>query len=196
MAGRGIDLVQTTVMRWVQRYVPEFAKHWQRYARPVGGSWRIDETYIKIRGKWGSLYRGVDTEGQTLDFFVSAHRDIAAAKRFLRQAIEKRGTPQKITLDGYAASHAAIAELQAEGLLPPAFIVRTNRYVNNVIEQDHRRVKQRVSLMVRFKCFEHAAISIKGIELVHQSQKGQFDILAFCTSHARIPQVWESVLAA
>jgi len=94
-AERGIDLAHTTLMRWVQHYVPKFAKHWQRYARPVERSWRIDETDIKIRGKWGYLYRGVDTEGQTIDFFLSARRDIAAATRFLQQAIEMRGTPRR-----------------------------------------------------------------------------------------------------
>src|SRR5258705_6274646 len=118
MAERGIDLAHTTIMRWVQRYVPEFAKHWQRYARPVERSWRIDETYIKVKGRWVYLHRGVDTEGQTIDFFLSERRDIVAAKQFLQQAIEKRGVPQKITLDGYAASHEAVAELQEEGVLP------------------------------------------------------------------------------
>ena len=94
----------------------------------MGTSWRTDETYIKIKGKWGYLYRGVDKDGQTIDFFLSARRDSAAAKRFLQQAIEKRGTPQKITLDGYAASQEAVAELQAEGVLPATLTVRTNRY--------------------------------------------------------------------
>ncbi len=82
-------------MRWVQRYVPEFEKRWQRYARSVGTSWRVDETYIKVKGRWVYLYRGVDKEGQTIDFFLSERRDMAAAKRFLRQAIEKRGAPPK-----------------------------------------------------------------------------------------------------
>jgi transposase-like protein len=164
LAERGIDLAHTTIMRWVQRYVPEFTKRWQRYARPVGCSWRIDETYIKIKGNWAYLYRGVDKEGQTLDFFSSARRDIAAAKRFLQQAIEKCGVPQKITLDGYAASHVAVSELQDEGILPATLLVRTNRYLNNVIEQDHRRVKQRVRPMLGFERFDHAALTIRGIE--------------------------------
>jgi transposase-like protein len=196
LAERGIDLAHTTIMRWVQRYVPEFTKRWQRYARPVGRSWRIDETYIKIKGNWAYLYRGVDKDGQTIDFFLSARRDIAAAKRFLQQAIEKRGIPQKITLDGYAASHVAVGELQEEGTLPAKLLVRTNRYLNNVIEQDHRRVKQRVRPMLGFKRFAHAAVTISGIELVHQIKKGQFDISAFCSPQARTPQVWESLLAA
>ena len=122
----------------------------------------------------------MDREGQTVDFFLSEHRDIAAAKRFFVQAIEKRGIPQKITLDGYAASHVVVGELQEEGILPARLLVRTNRYLNNVIEQDHRRVKQRVRPMLGFKRFDHAATTITGIELVHQIQKRQFDISALC----------------
>jgi transposase-like protein len=196
MAERGIDIAHTTIMRWVQRYVPEFAKQWQRYMRAVGTSWCIDETYIKIRGKWAYLYRCVDKAGQTVDFLLSEHRDIAAAKRFFEQTVAKQGVPEKITLDGYAASHGAIAELQATGVLSPQLIVRTNRYLNNVIEQDHRRVKQRVRPMLGFKRFDHAAITLSGIELVHQIKKGQFNVSALCASQARPPQVWESVLAA
>jgi transposase-like protein len=196
MAKRNIDVTHTTMLRWVQRYVPEFAKRWRRYARPVGTSWRVDETYIKMKGTWAYLYRGVDKAGQTIDFFLSKHRDIAAATRFLQQAIEKRGVPQKITLDGYAASHKAVAALQQEQVLPADLVVRTNRYLNNVIEQDHRRVKQRVRPMLGFKCFAHAVITLSGIELVHQMKKGQIDISALCAPQARSPQVWEAVLAA
>ena len=100
--------------------------------------------YIKVKGKCVCLYRGVDKEGQTIDFFLSEHRDIAAVKRFLQQAIEKQDVPQKITLDGYAASHEVIAELQEGQVLPAKLVVRTNRYLNNLIEQGHRRIKQRV----------------------------------------------------
>jgi transposase-like protein len=114
----------------------------------------------------------------------------------LEQAIEKRGTPQKITLDGYAASHEAVAELQAEGVLPPTLIVRTNRYLNNVIEQDHRRVKQRVRPMLGFKRLDYGTITITGIELVHQIKTEQFEVSALCLPHARTPQIWEAVLAA
>jgi transposase-like protein len=196
MAERHVDLAHTTIMRWVQRYVPEFEKRWQCYTQPVGTSWRCDETYIRIKGQWGYLYRAVDREGQTVDFFLSDRRDIAAAKRFFERAIEKRGIPQKITLDGYAASHVAVGELQEEGILPAKLLVRTNRYLNNVIEQDHRRIKQRLRSMLGFKRFEHAALTISGIELVHQIKKGQFDISALCPPQTRTPQIWESVLAA
>src|SRR5262245_10021954 len=131
MAERGIEVAHTTIMRWVQCYVPEFEKHWHRYAQSVGTSWRVDETYIKVRGKWAYLYRCVDKMGQTVDFLLSEQRDMAAAKRFFQQAIKKQGVPEKVTFDGYAASHRAVAELQEESLLPANLIVWTNRYLNN-----------------------------------------------------------------
>ena len=196
MAERNVEVAHTTILRWVQRYVPEFEKRWQRYARPVGTSWRADETYIKVKGHWVYLYRAVDRAGQTIDFLLSECRDSAAAKRFFEQAIEKRGIPEKITLDGYAASHRAVAELQHDGALPKHLTVRTNRYLNNLVEQDHRRIKQRVRPMLGFKRFAHAAVTIAGIELAHQIKKRQFDLSTLCSPGARAPQVWEAVLAA
>jgi hypothetical protein len=105
MAERGVELAHTTILRWLQHYVPEFAKKWNRFARPVGRSWRADETYIRVRGEWKYLYRAVDKQGNTVDFLLSEHRDIAAAKRFFTRAIERQGAPEKITVDGYAATH-------------------------------------------------------------------------------------------
>jgi transposase-like protein len=133
---------------------------------------------------------------QTIDFLLSERRDIAAAKRFFTHASKKRGVPEKITLDGYAASHVAVAELQETEVLPTGLTVRTSKYLNNVIEQDHRRVKQRVRPMLGFKRFDHAAITISGIELVHQIKKKQFDVSVFRAPQARTPQVWAAVLAA
>ena len=118
MAERGITLTHTTILRWVQRYVPEFEKRWSRYARPVGNSWRVDETYLKIKGEWVYLYRAVDKVGRTVDFLLSRRRDIAAAKRFFSRATRQHGVPRVITLDGYAASHRAVAKLKAVGTLP------------------------------------------------------------------------------
>ncbi len=112
MAERGIALAHTTILRWVQRYVPEFEKRWSRYARPVGDSWRVDETYIKVHGQWVYLYRAVDKEGRTVDFLLSKRRDVLAAKRFFSQATRHHGTPRVITLDGYAASHRAVTNLK------------------------------------------------------------------------------------
>ena len=196
MAERNVDVVHTTILRWVQRYIPEFEKRWQRYARPVGPSWRVDETYIKVKGQWVYLYRAVDKAGQTVDFLLSEHRDKAAAKRFFERAIEKRGVPQKITLDGYAASHQAVADLQADHTLPADLTVRTSKYLNNLIEQDHRRIKQRVRPMLGFKRFDRAAVTLAGIELAHQIKKRQFDLSPICFPGARVPQAWEAVLAA
>ena len=111
MAERGLSLAHTTIMRWIQCYVPEFEKRWNRFARPAGRSWRVDETYVKIRGRWTYLYRAVDKEGNTVDFLLRAKRDVAAAKAFFRWALQRQGQlPHKITLDGYQASHRGAAE--------------------------------------------------------------------------------------
>ena len=115
MAERGLNIAHTTIMRWVQRYVPEIEKHWARYARKSGRSWRVDETYLKVRGKWVYLYRAVDRDGNTVDFRLSPKRDVAAAKAFFRKALKTQGrAPISITLDGYAASHRAVREMPAE----------------------------------------------------------------------------------
>jgi transposase-like protein len=196
MAERGIDLAHTTILRWVQRYVPEFEKKWGRFARPVGTSWRVDETYIRVRSEWKYLYRAVDKQGNTVDFLLCEHRDIAAAKRFFKKAMESHGTPEKITLDGYAATHTAVQELKESAILPTKVCVRTSKYLNNLIEQDHRRVKQRVYPMLGFKKFGNAAVTISGIELAHKIKKGQFDITGLELHKWKVPQVWEAVLAA
>src|SRR5215475_9430985 len=125
MADRGISLAHTTILRWVQRYLPEFEKRWKRYAHAVGGSWRMDETYIKVRRLWVYLYRAVDKEGYTVDFFLSYKRDVNAAKSFLRSAMKNSRTPTKITLDAYAASHRAVREMKDEGELPRRVQVRS-----------------------------------------------------------------------
>ena len=138
MAERGILLAHTTILRWVQRYVPDFEKRWLAYALPVGDSWRVDETYIKVRGQWVYLYRAVDKEGCTVDFLLSRRRDMAAAKRFFSKATKQHGAPRVITLDGYAASHRAVAKLKTSGILPLRVRVRSCKYLNNVVEQDHR----------------------------------------------------------
>jgi transposase-like protein len=154
MAERGITLTHTTILRWVQRYVPEFEKRWSRYARPVGDSWRVDETYLKVKGQWVYLYRAVDKAGRTVDFLLSRRRDVAAAKRFFSRATRQHGVPRVITLDGYAASHRAVAKPKEGGTLPRRVQVRSCKYLNNVIEQDHRRIKQRIRPMLGFKQFE------------------------------------------
>jgi transposase-like protein len=169
MAERRLSLAHTTIMRWVQHYTPEFEKRGRRYALAVGRSWRVDETYVKIRGEWCYLYRAVDRSGQTVDFRLSARRDVAAAKAFFRKAMKtQQCVPQTITLDGYAASHRAVCELKADGLLPTHAMLRSSKYLNKLIEQDHRSVKQRIAVMLGLKHFRNAAIMIAGIELMHR----------------------------
>src|SRR5258708_23402097 len=98
MAERGLAMAHTTIMRWVHRFAPEFERRWNRFARPVGPSWRVDETYVKISGKWMYLYRAVDRTGKTVDFRLSTRRDVAAAKAFFRKAVKSQGwTPTAIT---------------------------------------------------------------------------------------------------
>ena len=196
MAERGVRVSHTTILRWVQRFVPAFEKRWTCYARPVGTSWRVDETYIKVRGRWTYLYRAIDKQGHRVDFLLSEHRDITTARRFFTQAITQHGMPEKVTVDGYPATHSAISELKAAEVLPAHTLVRTSKYLNNLIEQDHRRVKQRIYPMLGFKKFQNAAITISGIELGHKIRKGQFDISQLTHSSGAASHSWEAVVAA
>jgi putative transposase len=195
MAERGVGLAHTTIPGWVQRYALELEKKWNRFAHQVGTSWRVDETYIRVRGEWNYLYRAVDKQDNTVDFLLSEHRDIAAAKRFFTRAIERQGAPEKITVDGYAATHSAIGELKKSKILPVNVMVRTSKYLNNLIEQDHRWVKQRVYPLLGFKRFDNAAVTISGIELAHKIKKGQSDISRLEVDKGEVLQLWKTVLA-
>ena len=190
MGERGIELAHTTILRWVQRYVPEFEKRWGWYARAVGGSWRCDETYIKVNGRWTYLYRAVDKRGRTVDFRLSERRDVAAAKAFFRKSMKHHGAPRVITLDAYAASHRAVRELKADGKMPKRVRVRSSKFLNNGVEQDHRRVKQRIRPMLGFKRFDTAAVTISGIELAAKIRKHQFKVGNLPGRPKTIPAIW------
>jgi transposase-like protein len=197
MAERGISVAHTTIMRWTQHYVPEFEKRWNRFAQPAGRSWRVDETYVKIRGHWTYLYRAVDKEGKTVDFLLRAKRDVAAAKAFFRQAIKRQGRlPNKITLDGYQASHRAAREVLGGHHLGNQCNIRSSKYVNNLIEQDHRSIKLRRGPMLGLKQFRRAATTIAGIELMHRIRKGQFKLGKLRIKGKTAPEIWNVVLAA
>ena len=196
MSERGIIMAHTTILRWVQHYTPEFEKRWRRFARSVGGSWRMDETYVRVKGEWVYLYRAVDKAGKTVDFYMSPKRDVNAAKTFLRKAMKGQRVPTKITLDAYAASHRAVVELKENGELPKRVRVRTSKYLNNAIEQDHRRVKQRLRPMLGLKSFPTAAIVIGGIELAEKIKKGQFKTGKLGRPMATMPQIWQAALAS
>jgi transposase-like protein len=128
---------------------------------------------------------------------LSARRDVAAAKAFFRKAIKRQQRPpQTITLDGYAASHRAVRELKADGFLPTETKLRSSIYLNNLIEQDHRSVKQRVAVMLGFKQFRNAAITIAGIELMHRIRKGQFDLRRLGVQGGSAPGIWNAILGA
>src|ERR1700736_277432 len=164
---------------------------------PGGRSWRGDETYVQIQREWCYLYRAVDRAGRTVDFRLSAKRDVAAAKAFFRKAIKsQQRCPQTITLDGYAASHRAVRELKADGWLPANTKLRSSKYLNNLVEQDHRGVKQRIAVMLGFKEFGNAAITIAGIELLHRIRKGQFRLGRLGLQGQAAPEVWNAVLGA
>jgi len=196
MSERGLHLAHTTILRWAQRYAPEFIERWDRFCRPAGRSWRVDETYIKVRGHWTYLYRAVDKSGQTIDFRLSSTRDVSAAKAFFKKAIRHEGQPpHTITLDGYAASHRAVREMRTDGLLPKGTKLRSSKYLNNLIEQDHRGVKSRTQPMLGFKNFESAVITIAGVGLLHRIHKNQFALSRLKIKGQAAPAIWNAVLA-
>jgi len=172
MAERGVSVDHATVHRWAIKIVPVLAAVFRRRKRPVGRSWRMDETYIKVHGEWKYLYRAVDREGETIDFLLRAKRDCAAARRFLEQSMSLHGEPEKITID-QSANTAAIHSYNAEH--HSDIELRQCKYLNNIVEQDHRAVKRISRPMLGFKVFRCARILISGIETMHMIRKGQLD---------------------
>ena len=135
MKERGVELDHATVQRWVVKYTPILDEEFRKRKKTVGTSWRMDETYIKVKGIWHYLYRAVDKEGNTIDFLLTRKRDKKAAKGFLIKAINHNGFPVKITIDGSAANKAAIEEFNSDN--DTTIEVRQVKYLNNIVEQDH-----------------------------------------------------------
>jgi len=176
MEERGVEVDHSTIQRWVVKYSPPLEEAFHRRKRPVWVSWRLDETYIKIKGQWYYLYRAVDKNGQTIDFLLTEHRDTEAALRFLKKAIRRQGVPEKITIDGSDANEAAIKSYnEAHGT---AIIIRQVKYFNNIVEQDHRAVKRVTRPMLGCKSFEAAQDTLVGIELMHMIKKKQLMVEA------------------
>ncbi len=171
MEERGVTVDHSTVSRWAIRFLPLLEKTFRKYKRPVGGSWRMDETYIKVKGVWKYLYRAVDRDGKTIDFLLTAKRDKAAAKRFFDKAMQANSVPEKVTMDKSGANKAAIDEINANREKP--MVVRQVKYLNNIVEQDHRAVKRITKPMLGFKSFQSAKNILAGIELMHMIRKGQ-----------------------
>src|ERR1035437_4287036 len=168
MQERGVSVDHSTVNRWAIRFLPVLEKIFRRHKRPVGGSWRMDETYIKVRGQWKYLYRAVDKEGKTIDFLL---RDKAAATRFFKKAMRQNGDPEKITMDKSGANKAAMDGINQDRVV--SIEVRQIKYLNNIVEQDHRAVKRITKPMMGFKSFRAARNVLAGIELMHMIRKGQ-----------------------
>ena len=170
---RGATIDHSTLQRWLIRFVPLIDQAIRKRKKPNGGSWRMDETYIKINGKWVYLYRAVDSYGNTIEFLLRKYRDAAAAKAFFRKAFRNNGIPDKVTIDKSGSNTCALNELN-EGLPEEQKIqIRQIKYLNNIIEQDHRFIKKRTKPMLGFKSFRSARITITGIENVRIIQKGQ-----------------------
>ena len=151
MQVRGVFVDHSTVHRWAVRMLPVLAGVFRRRKRPVSRSWRMDETYIKVSGKWKYLYRAVDRDGGTVDFLLTAKRDLAAARRFLERAINLHDVPEKITIDKSGANTAAIESVKANACVD--IVMRQNKYLNNIVEQDHRAIKRITRPMLGFKSF-------------------------------------------
>ena len=153
------------------KYTPVLDKVFRQRKRAVGISWRLDETYIRVKGQWKYLYRAVDKAGRTVDFLLTAKRDRKAASRFLRKAIDQCGVPQKITIDKSGANTAAVESYNTDHNAD--IELRQVKYLNNIVEQDHRAVKRMTRPMLGFKSFWSAAITLAEIELMHMIRKGQ-----------------------
>lgn len=183
MAERGVEVDHSTINRWVLKYAPEMDQRVRPYLKPTNDSWRVDETYIEIRGEWKYLYRAVDSEGNTLDFMLSAKRDGKAAARFFRKVLNAQHTqaPRVVNVDKNAAYPVAMDVLKEEETTLAVSAkqrvqeteLRQNKYLNNIIEQEHRNIKRIVRAMMGFKSFNSARRTLRGIEAMNMVRKGQ-----------------------
>jgi IS6 family transposase len=175
LAERGLHADHVTIWRWVQSYAPEMECRLRSKLKPTNDSWRVDETYIRVKGKWRYLYRAVDSFGATIDFLLSARQDAAAAERFLSKALGDANHPEPrvINTDQHAAYPPAIVRLKAEGALEEDCQHRPLQYLNNVLEQDHRAIKRRVRASQHFRSFRGAWRTIAGYKAIHMIRKRQ-----------------------
>ena len=172
---RGIEADHTTIFRWIQAYAAELEKRVRPHLRPSNGSWRVEETYIRVKGRWTYLYRAMDSHGQTIDFLLSAKRDAEAAKRFFRKALAQPHTvnPRTITVDKNPAYPKAVSEMKDSGELWRFSRMRQVKYLNNIVEQDHRRVKRLTRPGLGFGGFWTARQTVAGFETMAMIRKGQ-----------------------
>ncbi|MFD6509936.1 IS6 family transposase [Bacillus sp. NPDC060175] len=178
MEERGLSIAHTTIMRWVHQYGPELDKRIRRHLKQTNDSWRVDETYIKVKGQWMYLYRAVDSDRNTIDFLLSKTRDAKAAKRFLKKAsaFSHVSRPHVITIDKNPAYQVSIQQLKNEKKMPEGTRVRQIKYLNNIVEQDHRFIKKRVRCMLGFKSYSTVISILSGIEAMHMIKKRQINL--------------------
>jgi putative transposase len=180
MVERGVEVDHATLNRWVVKYAPLIAANAQARKRPTAVSWRMDETYIKVKGKWTYYYRAVDNTGKTLDFMLSERRDRAAARRFFKRAIGTNGVPDRVVID---KSGANLAGLQCVNVILKftnsgnTIKILQVKYLNNIMEQDHRFIKRITRPMLGFKALHSADATLAGIETAHMIRKGQLDAI-------------------
>jgi IS6 family transposase len=175
LADRGVGVAHTTLFRWVQTYAPEIEKRIRPHLHVSNGSWRVDETYVRVKGRWMYLYRAVDSRGQTIDFLLSARRDAEAAKRFFRKALGQPHTvnPRTITVDKNPAYPSAVEQMKEDGELWRRSRLRQCKFLNNIVEQDHRRVKRLTRPGLGFGSFYTARRTLAGYETMAMVRKGQ-----------------------
>jgi transposase, IS6 family len=174
---RGVEVDHTTIFRWVQAYAPELDKRSRPHLNPTNDSWKVDETYIKVKGAWKYLYRAIDSEGNTLDFMLSAKRDASSANRFFRKVLKGAWTvmPRVINVDKNPAYPSALKDLKVDEVLPQKVELRQVKYLNNLIEQDHRFIKRRTNPGLGFGSFNTARRTIQGYEAMNMIRKGQIE---------------------
>jgi transposase-like protein len=172
---RGLAADHTTVWRWVQRYGAELEQRLRRHLKPTNKSWRVDETYVRVQGRWCYLYRAIDSSGATIDFLLSAVRDADTAKGLFRKALSDPAHPQPrvINTDRAPIYSAAIPDLKKEGTLRRSCRHRPVQYLNNILEQDHRAIKRRVNAQQGFREFQAAGRTLQGYEAMNMLRKGQ-----------------------
>jgi transposase-like protein len=176
MHERGVAVDPSTIFRWVQRYAPEIEKRIRPYRGPRSGSWRVDETYIRVGGNWKYLFRAVDKHGQLIAFMLSERRNTNAAYRFLRKAIKAMShyPPSSITTDKLTSYPKAILRLQKEGLLSKDVVHRTSKYLNNILEADHGALKRVIRPTRGFQTMNTAAATVKGFEIMRMIRRGHY----------------------
>ena len=180
MLERGVEVDHTTLFRWVQQYAPEIEKRLRWYYQPrLAESWKVDETYVKVKGVWKYLYRAITKSGKTLDFYLSSTRNAKAAKRFLGKILRRMKEyekPDTINTDLAPSYGQAIRELKEEGYLGEEVLHRKVKYLNNRIEADHGKLKRLIKPTLGFKSMKTAYATIKGFEVMRMFKKGQFDM--------------------